>query len=74
MPSQICLFFIGYKLKEAELQDFAIVSGILKISDDFFTAEVRSKYQTNVRRVEEIKKDKWVDTYLYRKQRIHSSR
>ena len=41
MPSQICLFFIGYKLKEAELQDVAIVSGILKISDDFFTAEVR---------------------------------
>ena len=29
MPSQIYLFFIGYELKEGELEEVATVSGIL---------------------------------------------
>ena len=36
------------------------------------TAEVRSKYQTYVPRVEDIKNNEWVDAYLYLKQRIDS--
>ena len=46
MPPQIYLFFIGYKLKEAEFEEVAYVSGISHVSDDFLTAKTRSKYQT----------------------------
>ena len=73
MPLQIYLFFIGYELKEAELEEVACVSGILNVSDDFLTAEARSKYQTHVPRVEDIKNDEMVDAYLYLKHRIDSS-
>ena len=58
---QIYLFFIRYELKEAVLVQVACVSGILNISDDFVTAEMRSKYQTYVPRVGDIKNDEWVD-------------
>ena len=34
MPSQISLFFVGYELKEAELEEVATVSGVLNVSDD----------------------------------------
>ena len=73
MSSQIYLFFIGYELKEAELEEVASVSGILNVSDDFLTIEARSKYQTYVPRVEDIKNDEWVDVYLYLKQKIDNS-
>ena len=73
MPSQIYLFFIGYELKEAELEEVASVPGILNVSDDFLTAEARSEYQTYVPRVEDIKNDEWVDAYLYLRQRIDNS-
>ena len=49
------------------------MSGILNISNDFLTAEARSKFSIYVPQVEVIKNDEWVDTYLYLKQRIHSS-
>ena len=61
MTSEIDLFFIGYKLKEAELEEVACVSGILNVSDAFLTAEARSEDQTYVPRVEDIKNDEWVD-------------
>ena len=73
MSSQIYLFFIGHELKEAELEEVASVSGILNVSDDFLTIEARSKYQTYVPRVEDIKNDEWVDVYLYLKQKIDNS-
>ena len=73
MSSQIYLFFIGYELTEAELEEVASVSGILKVSDAILTAEARLKYQTFVPRVEDIKSDEWFDAYLYLKQRIDSS-
>ena len=73
MPSQIYVFFIGYELKEVELEEVASVSGILNVNDDFLTAEARSKYQTYVLRVEDIKNGEWVDVYLYLKQRIDIS-
>ena len=73
MPSQIYLFFIGYELKEAELEEVPSVSGIINVSDDFLTAEARSKYQTYVPRVEDIRNDEWVDAYLYLKRRTDSS-
>ena len=73
MPSQMYLFFIGYELKEAELEEVAIVSGILNVSDDVLTAETRSKYQTYVPRADDIENDKWIDAYLYLKQRIDNS-
>ena len=34
MPSQISLFFVGYELKEAELEEVATVSGVLNVRDD----------------------------------------
>ena len=61
MTSEIDLFLIGYKLKEAELEEVACVSGILNVSDAFLTADARSEYQTYVPRVEEITHDEWVD-------------
>ena len=73
MPSQIYVFFIGYELKEVELEEVASVSGILNVNDDFLTAEARSKYQTCVLWVEDIKNGEWVDVYLYLKQRIDIS-
>ena len=73
MSSQMYLFFIGYELKEAELEDVVIVSGILNVGDDFLTAEAKSKYQTYVLRVDDIENDKWIDAYLYLKQRIDNS-
>ena len=73
MPLQIYLFFIGYELKEAELEEVASVSGILNVSDDFLIAEAKSKYQAYVPRVEDIIHDEWVDVYFYLKQRIDSS-
>ena len=73
MPSQIYLFFIGYELKEAELEEVASVSGILNVSDDFLTAAAILEYQTYVPRVEDIKNDEWVDAYLYLRQRIDNS-
>ena len=65
--------FIGYELKEAELKEVAIVSGILNISNDFLTAEARSNFSIYVPQVEDIKNDEWVDKHLYLNQRIHSS-
>ena len=50
-----------------------LVENGLNVSDDYLTAEARSKYQTFVPRVEYIKNDEWVDAYLYVKQRIDSS-
>ena len=44
MTSEIDLFLIGYKLKEAELEEVACVSGILNVSDAFLTADARSEY------------------------------
>ena len=62
MPSQIYLFFIGYKRKEAEFEEVTYVSGISNI------------YAINIWcLVEDIKNDEWVDAYLYLKQRIDSS-
>ena len=65
MLSNIYLFLTGYKLKEAELEEVACVSELLNVSDDFLTAETRSKYQTYVPWVEDIKNDEWVDACLY---------
>ena len=49
------------------------MSGILNVSDDFLKAKARSKYQTYVPQVQDIRKDELVDIYLYLKQRIDSS-
>ena len=73
MPSQMCLFFVGYELKEAELEEVAIVSGILNVSDGFLIAETRSKYQTYVPRADDIENDKLIDACLYLNQRIDNS-
>ena len=45
------------------------MSGILNVSNDVLTAEARSKYQTYVPWVENIKSDEWVDAYLYLKKK-----
>ena len=67
------LFLTGFELKEAELEEVTSVSGILNVSDDFLTAETRSKYDTYVPRVKDVKKDEWVDAYLHLKQKIDTS-
>ena len=43
------------------------MSGILNLRNDFLKAEARSKYQTYVPWVENIKTGEWVDAYLYLK-------
>ena len=59
------MLLTGHKLKEAELEEVACVSELLNVSDDFLTVETRSKYQTYVPWVENIKNDEWVDAFLY---------
>ena len=68
MPSQIYLFFTGYELKEAKLEEVLSLPGILNVNDNFLELETRFKNETYVRRVEDTKHDEWVDAYQYLKQ------
>jgi len=60
----------GFPVTEEQLEEAATESGVLHVSDDFLTPEVRAECQRIIPDFETIRPDECNDAYLYLKSKF----